>query len=255
MLKFTHTSKVTGKTGMNTGKITIGLTYTGSEAKHYNYVNWLKGKDDIEVIKLSAEDNNLEKVFEMDGIVMSGGIDAHPKHYGSSITNYPNAPEKFNEERDAFEIAVFDLSIKQKLPLLAICRGMQLANCILGGDLKQDLGEEKNQLHRLTDEGKKHDILITSDTLLHTITGKEKDIADSAHHQCINHLGNGLMINAMSDDGIIEGVEWADKENRSFFLGVQWHPERMYMQQIESSTLSKNIREYYLKEAVRNKTR
>lgn len=238
---------------MNTGKITIGLTYTGSEAKHNNYVNWLKAADNIEVVRLSAEDNNLEKVLKVDGIVMSGGIDAHPKHYGSSITNYPHAPEKFNEARDAFEIAVFKTAIQQSLPVLAICRGMQLVNCILGGDLQQDLGEEKNQLHRLMDEGKKHEILISKDSLLHAITNKEKDIADSAHHQCIHQLGKGLMINAMSEDGIIEGIEWADKENKAFFLGVQWHPERMYMQQIESSTLSKNIRESYL-HSVRKQT-
>lgn len=232
---------------MNTGKITIGLTYTGSDAKHSNYVNWIKGHDDtIDVIKLCAEDNNPEKIFEADGIIMSGGIDTHPRHYGSSITNYPNAPEKFNEERDAFEIAVFNLAIQQNLPLLAICRGMQLANCILGGDLQQDLGEEKNERHRLTDKGRQHDILIEPGTLLHHICHKEKDIADSAHHQCIHRLGKGLLINARSEDGITEGIEWADKEGKPFFLGVQWHPERMYLQQLESSTLSKNIREHFL---------
>ncbi len=233
-------------------KLKIGLTYTGTEEKHNKYVNWLKGNDDIEVIKLSAEENNAEKVLETDGIVMSGGIDAHPKHYGSDVTNYPNAPEKFNEARDEFEIAVFNLSQKQSLPLLAICRGMQLVNCILGGDLKQDLGEEKNKLHRLTDEGKKHDVLIEPGTLLHNITKKEKDVADSAHHQCINNLGKGLLINAVSHDGIIEGVEWAEKKEKAFFLGVQWHPERMYMQHIENSSLSKNIREYFLNMVKKN---
>lgn len=237
---------------MNTGKITIGLTYTGSDAKHSNYVNWIKGQDDIDVIKLCAEDNNLEKIFDTDGIIMSGGIDTHPKHYGSSITNYPHAPEKFNEERDAFEIAVFNLALQQNLPLLAICRGMQLANCILGGDLLQDLGEEKNEWHRLTDKGRQHEILIVAGSLLHNITNTATDMADSAHHQCINRLGSGLLINARSGDGIIEGIEWADKKNKAFFLGVQWHPERMYLQQLESSTLSKNIRAYFL-DAIRKR--
>jgi putative glutamine amidotransferase len=238
---------------MNTGKITIGLTYTGTEAKHLNYVNWLKGSDNIEVIKLSAEENNLEKLLGMDAVVMSGGVDAHPKHYGSSITNYPNAPEKFNEERDEFEIVVFNTAIQQDLPVLAICRGMQLVNCILGGDLEQDLGEEKNELHRLTDEGKKHFIFIEPGSLLSSITQTEKDIADSAHHQCIHQLGKGLLVNARSDDGVIEGIEWEDKEGKAFFLGVQWHPERMYMQQLEASTLSKKIRDYFLNEVRKNK--
>ncbi|HOZ77589.1 MAG TPA: gamma-glutamyl-gamma-aminobutyrate hydrolase family protein [Ferruginibacter sp.] len=238
---------------MYTGKISIGLTYTGNEAKHLNYVNWLKGSDNIEVIRLSVEDNNLEKLFAADAIVLSGGIDAHPKNYGSSITSYPNAPEKFNEERDDFETAVFKTAVQQQLPVLAICRGMQLVNCILGGDLIQDLGEEKNELHRLTDIGKKHSILIEPGSLLYHITQTEKDTADSAHHQCINHLGKDLLINARSDDGMIEGIEWADKEGKAFFLGVQWHPERMYLQQLDTSTLSKNIREYFLKETINNK--
>lgn len=244
---------MTGKANMKKGKIKIGLTYTGTEVKHNNYVNWIKWDNDIEVIKLCAEDNNLEKVLEADAIVMSGGIDTHPRNYGSRITDYPNAPATFNEARDEFEMAVFKLAQKQQLPVLAICRGMQLVNCILGGDLKQDLGEEKNELHRLVDKGKIHDVIIEPDTLLHSITNKEKDIADSAHHQCINHLGKGLMINAKSQDDIIEGIEWADKKDKPFFVGVQWHPERMYLQQIESSTLSKNIREYFIKVVRANK--
>lgn len=238
---------------MDTGKIKIGITYTGTEAKHSNYVNWIKGDDDIGVIKLSAEDNNLEKVFELDGLIMSGGIDTHPKHYGSNITDYPNAPEKFNEERDEFEITVFNIAQKQNLPVLAICRGMQLVNCILGGDLKQDLGEEKNELHRNIDDPQKHDVIIHPGTLLQTITGKEKDVADSAHHQCISTLAKGLLANARSEDNIIEGIEWADKEDRPFFLGVQWHPERMYMLNIQASTLSKNIREHFLTAVQRSK--
>lgn len=235
------------------GKLTIGLTYTGTEIKHNYYVNWIKGEDDIDIIKLSADNKNLEQLLAVDAIVLSGGIDTHPKHYGSTITDYPNAPEQFNESRDEFEIAVFKLALQQSLPVLAICRGMQLVNCVLGGNLTQDIGEEKNKRHRNNDDHKKHDITIVPGTLLNSITHTEKDIADSAHHQCVDRLGKGLMENALSHDGIVEGIEWADKENKPFFLGVQWHPERMYMQQIESSTLSKNIREYFIKAARKNK--
>lgn len=238
---------------MKTGKLKIGLTYTGTEIKHNYYVNWIKGRDDIEVIKLSAEDKNAGKVSEVDALIFSGGIDTHPKHYGSMVTGYPNAPEKFNEERDEFEIAVFNLGRQQNLPTLAICRGMQLVNCILGGNLKQDIGEEKNKWHRNNDADKKHEVMIFPGTLLHSITNTEKDIADSAHHQCVDHLGKGLMENARSHDGIIEGIEWADKEGKPFFLGVQWHPERMYMQNIASSALSKNIREHFIEAAKKKK--
>ncbi len=233
--------------------MTIALTYTGTEEKHNFYVNWIKGNDTIEIIKLSADENNLAMLQQADALVMSGGIDAHPKNYGSTVTAYPNAPAEFNEARDVFETGAFNMALQLNIPILAICRGMQLTNCILGGDLIQDLGPEKNKLHRNTEVHQIHDVLITPETLLHTITNKEKDITDSAHHQCINRLGKNLLINARSQDGIIEGIEWADKQGKAFFLGVQWHPERMFKHRIESSSLSKNIREYFLNETVKAK--
>ncbi len=224
----------------------IGLTYTGSEKKHQNYVQWLKEKDDIEVIRLSAADDNISMMDQLDALVMSGGVDAHPAVYGSDTIDYPNAPASFQPERDSFETAVFNRALELKLPVLAICRGMQLVNCLLGGDLVQDIGPEGNDTHRSDDGDEQHEINIIPGTLLHTITQKDKDLANSAHHQCVNRLGKGLMINAVSEDGIIEGYEWEQKAGKPLLLGVQWHPERMYQQQIESSILSKNIREYFI---------
>ncbi|MBL0359072.1 MAG: gamma-glutamyl-gamma-aminobutyrate hydrolase family protein [Chitinophagaceae bacterium] len=227
-------------------KIRIGLTYTGTAEKHNNYVNWLVGNDAVEITRLSAADNNLEKVKEMDAVVLSGGVDTHPKNYGSDITDYPNAPTAFQEDRDAFETAVFQLSRQQQLPVLAICRGMQLVNCILGGNLIQDIGPEGNDLHRSESTDEEHDVVILPGTMLRQITRKEKDRANSAHHQCVGKLGEGLKVNAQSEDGIIEGYEWADKKSKPFLLGVQWHPERMYQLNIQSSALSRNIREYFM---------
>jgi len=231
---------------MTTQKLKIGLTYTGTEEKHNNYVNWLKGNDAIEITRLSAAENNLEMVKEMDAIVLSGGVDAHPRNYGSNVINYANAPAAFQEERDAFETAVFELGQQQQLPVLAICRGMQLVNCILGGDLVQDIGPKANDLHRNNEKDEEHDVLILPGTSLRQVTRKEKDRANSAHHQCVGKLGDGLKVNAQSEDGIIEGYEWADKKDKPFLLGVQWHPERMYKLHLESSSLSKNIREYFI---------
>ncbi|MEJ7587581.1 MAG: gamma-glutamyl-gamma-aminobutyrate hydrolase family protein, partial [Ferruginibacter sp.] len=112
--------------------IKIGVTHTGTDEKHSNYVNWLKGEDPIEIIALSPRETDLETIPAFDGIVLSGGIDMHPKYYGSSITDYPNAPEIFHENRDEFEVAVFEITRKKSLPLLGVCRGMQLVNCLLG---------------------------------------------------------------------------------------------------------------------------
>ncbi len=233
--------------------IRIGLTYTGSEAKHNNYVEWLKGNDAVEIIKLSAEENNLQLMEELDALVMSGGIDTHPKYYGSDVTDYPNAPKAFNEARDEFETAVFHKGQELQLPTLCICRGMQLVNCILGGDLVQDMGEA-NDFHRSSESDEKHDVAILPNTLLYAITKKHRDDANSAHHQCVDTLGNGLMVNAMSDDGVVEGFEWKLKEGKPFLLGVQWHPERMYKLNLQHSTLSKNIREYFIDEITKHKS-
>jgi len=233
--------------------IKIGLTYTGSDEKHGYYVNWLKGNDDIEIIRLSAEDDNLHLVKEVDAIVLSGGVDAHPQSYGSNNTSYPNAPAAFQVARDEFETATFLLTQQLHIPVLGVCRGMQLINCILGGDLIQDIGEEANNNHRNQGDDKKHPVRILPDTLLGEITSQQQDDANSAHHQCVNHLGKELMVNAQSTDGIIEGIEWADKSEKPFLLGIQWHPERMFKLNLQASTLSKNIREYFINQVQKSK--
>lgn len=232
--------------------IKIGLTYTGTEEKHNNYVNWLIGNDQIEVIKLSAEEDNLGMVKDVDAIVLSGGVDAHPKTYGSGNIHYPNAPATFNEQRDAFETAVFDISQQQNKPVLAICRGMQLVNCLLGGDMVQDIGPAANAIHKNDANDKKHTVQILPGSLLNEITLVEEDEINSAHHQAIHKIGMGLMVNALSTDGIQEGIEWADKTGKPFFLGIQWHPERMYKFDLQASPLSKNIRDYFIHEIKKN---
>src|SRR5215216_6065699 len=101
--------------------IKIGLTYTGTEEKHNNYVNWLHANEHVTIIRLSAEDNNLEAAKEMDGIVLSGGLDIHPRYYNNEVSNYVNAPECFNEQRDEFEKAVFEISQQYRIPVLGVC--------------------------------------------------------------------------------------------------------------------------------------
>jgi putative glutamine amidotransferase len=204
--------------------IKIGLTYTGTDEKHQNYLRWLKGNEDIQIVRLSPADNNVEEVKNLDGIVLSGGVDVHPKYYHSDIIDYPNAPEMFNEERDAFEKQVFEISQQKNIPLLAVCRGMQLVNCLLGGTLLQDIGPVANTIHRFEHNDKAHGINIVPGTLLHEITGVERSVTNSAHHQAINTAGKGLVINCTSDDGIIEGIEWTEKINKSFFFGCSMAP-------------------------------
>ncbi len=233
-------------------EIKIGVTYTGTDEKHSNYVQWLKGNEHIEIITLSPLHTELDSIHNFDGIVLSGGIDTHPKFYNNSITDYPNAPQHFNEKRDEFEIAVFEISQQNSIPLLAICRGMQLVNCILGGNLKQDIGTISNAIHRFDQQDKAHGINIVTGSLLHEITGIERTVINSAHHQAIDIVGKGLVINCSADDGTVEGIEWQDKDNKSFFLGVQWHPERMYKFHLNDSPATKSIRDIFIN-AIKNK--
>ncbi len=233
---------------MNELIIKIGVTYTGTDEKHSNYVRWLKGNDLIEITTLLPLDTDLENIKNFDGIVLSGGVDMHPKFYNSTIIHYPNAPQYFEEERDVFEMAVFEKSQQNNIPVLAVCRGMQLVNCVLGGNLTQDIGSEANGIHKFEQQDKAHGINIVPATLLNEIASVDRTITNSAHHQCINNLGKGLLVNCKSDDGIIEGVEWADKNNKPFFLGIQWHPERMYKFHLSELPSTKNIRDRFISE-------
>lgn len=226
--------------------IRIGVTYTGTDEKHSNYEHWLKGKDNVAITVLSPTHNGVEQIQHFDGIVLSGGIDMHPKFYNNNNTNYPNAPHEFHEKRDAFEIAVYEAGRQYKLPVLGVCRGMQLVNCVHGGNMVQDIGSTGNAIHRYEQNDKAHGINIIPGSLLAEITGLSRSVVNSAHHQSVDRLGAGLVANCMSDDGIVEGLEWADKTNQPFFIGVQWHPERMYKLNLSGSPVTKNIRDRFI---------
>ena len=228
-------------------KITIGVTH--SEARYENYPKWIKGDDaDIEIIELSAENQNWDQIEDCDGILLTGGIDMHPQFYDSANRKYPFAPENFNEKRDEFEMHVFETALNLEHPILAICRGHQLVNVALGGNLIQDLGAG-NDIHKRGEEDKQHDIKTEPNTLLQQISGATGHI-NSAHHQAIHDLSDELIANSYSPDGVIEGAEWKEKEDKPWLLTVQWHPERIADK--ETNPFSKNIREAFIK-AVRNK--
>lgn len=229
----------------------IGLTYTGSKEKHENYVRWLQQDKTVRVITLSVETKeNGGSIDDCDALVLSGGIDTHPGYYNSDNLVYPNKPAQFYEKRDAFEKSAFLSAQKRKIPVLGICRGLQLVNCILGGTLQQDLGG-KNAIHKaVVNEGrqfdKAHALYLVKGSMLEEINGSDRSIVNSAHHQGIDLLANGLMVSAVSDDGVIEGLEWKEKKEKPFLLCVQWHPERMYEFTLDQSALSAGIREKFL---------
>jgi putative glutamine amidotransferase len=234
----------------------IGLTYTGSEEKHNNYVRWLKQDVSVNIITLSAETKeNKGSIEDCDGLVLSGGVDMHPGYYNSDNVVYPNMPQKFYEKRDAFEISVFTAAQKRNIPVLGICRGLQLVNCLLKGTLQQDLAS-KNSVHKAVINEQKqqfdkaHGLHIVPGTLLAETAGTERAVVNSAHHQCVDTVAAELMVNCLSDDSVVEGLEWKDKKGKPFLLCIQWHPERMYGFQLENMALSAGIRNLFV-EAVK----
>jgi putative glutamine amidotransferase len=228
----------------------IGLTFTGYGEKQQNYVKWLKDRDkDIEVIKLSAE-GDADAMRSCDALVLSGGVDIHPELYRGNLV-YPksDAARGWKRKRDVFEQRAFEFAMEKELPVLGVCRGLQLINVLMHGTLIQDLGETGDETHESVGElDKQHPLTILQDSLLYEIAGEERGEANSAHHQAIDKLGTGLKVNSRADDGTIEGIEWMDRDGKPFMLAVQWHPERMFVNKFRDTGLYKAIRDRFVKE-------
>jgi putative glutamine amidotransferase len=225
---------------------TIGITQ--SDSKFHLYAPWIQGNDaNLEIITLSYTENNLEDLHKCDAIVLSGGIDTHPKFYNNDRYDYPLGPEIFNEARDLFEIKVFEFACSHQIPVLAICRGMQLVNIALGGNLIQDLEEAGRQNHRKANEfdDRVHEIFVDRESLLYQISEIENGQVNSAHHQGLGTIADDLMVSAVSKDDVAEAIEYKNKEGKPFLLCVQWHPERLKVEKSIQS-FSQNIREAFL---------
>ena len=165
-----------------------------------------------------------EAIELLDGLLLAGGADIDPASYGqaSHAETQDSVPE-----RDAFEIALTRAAIERDLPLLGICRGMQLINVALGGTLNQHLpehlGHEEHRRVIGTFDGSEHDVEVIDGTLAMDVIGAGVHGTKSHHHQGVEQLGESLRVGARSpSDGLVEAIELPD---RSFVLGVQWHPE------------------------------
>ncbi|MBD0367056.1 MAG: gamma-glutamyl-gamma-aminobutyrate hydrolase family protein [Flavisolibacter sp.] len=233
----------------------IGISFT--RTKFHHYWHWFTHEDlkgDLELVNLSFERNNVEEITTCDGFVLTGGIDVDPQLYGGTYS-YANQPSTFERERDAFEERIYRHALVQRLPILGICRGLQLINVLEGGSLIQDLGNEGNEIHEKKVQDKQHGVSIEKDSLLHEIAQQTTGQVNSAHHQGIdlNKLSSNLRATtfALTAIPIIESLEFKDKSNKPFMLCVQWHPERMVNKEV--NPLSQKIKERFIEEVKRNK--
>ncbi len=171
-----------------------------------------------------------EVVRTFDGILLAGGGDVLPSLYGGAVHPRFNAAEP---GRDEYELELARLATERDVPLLAICRGIQVLNVARGGTLIQDIPTEApNPLNHDVREPRfaiAHEAWIAAGSRLDLLMRErlESDIApvNSRHHQAVKELGAGLVVTATAPDGVIEAIE---DPARRFCLGVQWHPENFY---------------------------
>jgi putative glutamine amidotransferase len=207
----------------------IGVTDTlGSEHKFQKYLEWLQqGGKGVRTLTLSYQLDNLQALKQCDGLVLTGGHDVDPALYHGPLQHQTIAD--VNRRRDDFELQALQYAMNATLPVLGICRGLQLANVFFGGTLIPDLEESGFRSHRSEQDSaeRSHPVIVEADSKLFGITNCERGIINSSHHQAARTPGKGLRVVGRSDDGVIEAMELAENGSVPFFLLVQWHPERM----------------------------
>ncbi len=226
----------------------IGITDNERSKNHVDrYAAWIKNVDpSVELLTLSHGVGNLDLLKSVDGLILSGGGDVHPSLYG--MDKAIGEVEEVDESRDAFEMQVVERALENDMPVLGICRGMQVMNVYLGGTLHIDLPSAGFRDHGEHDgvEGR-HPVQLVPHSMLEIIAGRGPHEVNSHHHQAADALGKGLMMSAVSQDGVIEAAEWILKDRMPFLLLLQWHPERLNA----VNPCSRNIAEYFLKETSR----
>lgn len=159
-------------------------------------------------------------VDNLDGLILGGGRDIDPQLYGEQRISSTQHPDT---ERDRFEIQLIELALRNGVPTLAVCRGMQLLNVAFGGSLQQDLGP-RLPLHVVPEppDADAHEIAIEPLSRIAGVIGKPSVFVNSRHHQAIVAPAPGIRAVAFAPDGVVEAVEVAERPN---WIGVQWHPE------------------------------
>ncbi|MEV8557411.1 gamma-glutamyl-gamma-aminobutyrate hydrolase family protein [Streptomyces sp. NPDC051917] len=163
-----------------------------------------------------ADGDAAARLARFDGVLLPGGGDLAPHRYGATTTHH--SVYDVDDLQDTFDLQVARACLDLGLPLLAVCRGMQVVNVALGGTLEQDMGGPEHEHRHLV-----HPVAIRPGTLLEQATGAEKADASCYHHQRVERPGRGLTVTATAADGTVEGLELPGA--RAWFTAVQWHPE------------------------------
>ena len=169
-------------------------------------------------VELSDPEQAVQDALTCDGLLLPGGGDMDPKFYGQARIPACGEP---NLLRDAAEPLLLRAFLATDKPVLGICRGIQVMNAVLGGDLYQDIKPFEHLPHN-DHWAKVHTVTVRRGTLLSRILGQDTVLVNSQHHQAVDRVAPGFTLAALSEDGIVEAIE---KPDARFCLGVQWHPE------------------------------
>ncbi len=217
----------------------IGITTTFDDEKEHErvnrkYIDCIVRAGGIPLLLPRLKDKaRTEELFHsLAGIVLTGGGDVDPGFYGDNIQF--EETKDISRKRDMFEMQLVRLAYDHDTPLFGICRGMQVMNVALGGSLHQDVKTceltELNHFQEQPFENCWQNLSLQSETVLASFFPNTGEICvNSIHHQAIKRVAACLAINAISEDGLVEGIEDASKR---FFLGVQWHPEYLEDNQV-----------------------
>lgn len=219
---------------MKTPLIGFTLDYEEGAANAYSKYPWYALRDNYTAsvarhggapIALPHEVGPVEAYLDaMSGLVITGGnFDVPPEMYGEKTSSDKVSTKP---RRSQFEWAITQGALTRGMPILGICGGQQLLNVILGGTLIQHIPDTIHQplAHEQPNPRHEpgHEVAIVANTLLYSIVGSATIAVNSAHHQAVAKVAEGVIVNARASDGVIEGIEYPA---HPFCLGVQWHPE------------------------------
>lgn len=191
------------------------------------------------VMTLEADPEDLNQLVSLcDGFLFSGGPDPHPFLFGEETQAHCG---NVSSARDRLETALLKKVMERRKPILGICRGIQLLNVALGGDLYQDIASQTNPGFPIAHQQPfhyslpSHHVTVPKGTLLSSILKGQTELeVNSMHHQACRHAAPGLAVSGYARDGLIEALELPDYP---YLLGVQWHPEYLWQQDKGAASL------------------
>ncbi len=210
-----------------------------------NIINYVHSVDSTIVLIdfLELKKKSRKEAFEkVSGLILSGGRDVNPKNYSAKDTFDLCVTD---DKRDEVELFLIKSALRDSIPILGICRGHQILNVGLGGNLYQDIPTQYSSdttiIHRdsLLESYVYHDILVDTTSMLYRIYRKADLEVNSFHHQAVKKKAEQMRIVARSPDGICEASEWSKGLQDRWIISVQYHPERLYTKSSEHSRLIK----------------